>query len=120
MELPGQGMGVQGLTSKSSKTTRPPQVTGPKLLPKKKTVARQVFLEPERWTELADAASFHTQVFEEMGADERVSRNDLIDSFLGWALAEYWKDKGGRPTSERDRAEKVKRHAEALTKTSSK
>lgn len=109
---------VRGLTTQVPK--RRPTVTGPRLLPKKKTISRQVFLEPEMWEELKDTAKFHSDVFDAMEASETVSRNDLIESFLRWALDAYWEDKGGRPTSEKDRNEKVKRHAEALRKTPQK
>lgn len=89
-------------------------MTGPKLLPSPKRKEQRVFLEPEVWDELTDAAEFHTEVFQVMGADEVVSRNDLIASFLDWALQEYWDDKGGKPTSKQDRAEKARKHAEKL------
>jgi hypothetical protein len=105
---------VASLKKQASKKS--PTVSGPKLLPQKATVSRQVFLTEEMWDELKEAARFHGDVFKRMGSSEGVSRNDLIDSFLHWALDSYWEDKGGRPTSEKDWDEKVDRHAEALKK----
>lgn len=86
----------------------------PTLLPKRKREERRVFLEPELWRELDHIAEFHTEVFSAMGADEKVSRNDVIAAFLQWAVDAYWQERGGRPTSDRDRTEKVRRHAEQL------
>lgn len=91
-----------------------PTVSSPKLLPRKRPVDKKVFLEEELWLELADAARFHTQVFTEMGSEETVSRNDLIDVFLRWALKEYWEDKGGKPVTDKERADKAKRYAQKL------
>jgi hypothetical protein len=88
--------------------------SSPRLLPRKKPVDRKVFLEEDLWKELSDAAEFHTKVFEELGSDEKVSRNDIIDTFLRWALDAYWDDKGGKPKNATDGAAKVKRHAEKL------
>lgn len=111
----GVGRGPPGYTKPGvPETTRSPTVTGPKLLPKKKTISRQVFLAPELWAELTEVAVFQSEVFEEMKADEKVSRNDVIRDFLRWALDAYWSDKGGRPTSRQDRLSKVERHAAAL------
>jgi hypothetical protein len=111
---------LPGMTKpRSAGTKRSPDVSGPKLLPKKKTISRQVFLEPEMWAELSDAANFHSEVFEVMGAGEKVSRNDVIASFLRWALDSYWEDKGGRPTTVKDRQAKVDRHAAALSDSES-
>lgn len=93
-----------------------PVVSGPKLLPKKRAIARNVYLAPEMWAELDEAADFHGAVFEAMGADEKVSRNDVIDAFLRWALDAYWEDKGGRPGSANELQAKAKRHADALKK----
>lgn len=103
------------LSSKPRK--EPPKLSGPKLFPKKDRVSRQVFLSEEMWRELSEAAEFHSDVFEAMGAKETVSRNDLIDGFLRWALDAYWEDKGGRPTTEDEWGRKVKRHAELLKKS---
>lgn len=79
-----------------------PAMSSPKLLPKKRPVDKKVFLEEELWEELANAARFHTQAFKEMGSTETVSRNDLIALFLGWALDEFWEEKGGKPAPDSD------------------
>jgi hypothetical protein len=105
-----------GLTSDSPKKTRP--MSGPTLFPAKKREERRVFLEPIRWEELSEVAEFHSLVFKEMGADERVSRNDIIDAFLKWATESYWDDKGGKPVTASDRLEKAKRHAKKLAEQS--
>lgn len=94
--------------------------SGPVLVPKKKTIARSVYLEPATWLELAEAAEFQTAVFEALGHEEKVSRNDVIDAFISWALKAYWDDKGGRPTTKAERAEKARRHAEATKKNGPK
>lgn len=91
-----------------------PKLSGPKLLPKKATVSRQVFLPEKMWEELKEAARFHGDAFKHLGSTEGVSRNDLIDAFLQWALDAYWDDKGGRPTSKEDWDKKAERHAQAL------
>lgn len=94
-------------------------VEGPTLLPNRR-VERRVFLEPELWDELSEAADFHTHVFKKMDSKQVVSRNDLIGSFLRWALKEYWDDKGGKPSSDSERDRKAADHAERLTKQESK
>jgi len=92
---------------------RPP-MPGPTLLPKPKREERRVFLAPEQWARLSKVADFHSEVFEKLGADEKVSRNDIIESFLEWAERAYWEERGGRPTGVKDRAEKIERYAEEL------
>jgi hypothetical protein len=93
-----------------------PTVSGPKLPTPKATVSRSVFLTEEMWEQLSEASRFHSETFKKLGSKEGVSRNDMIDSFLTWALESYWEDKGGRPSSDEDWARKVARHAEALKK----
>lgn len=112
-------MGVPGLALQPPRG-KPKVVSAPLLMPKRKTVSRQVFLEPEMWDQLKEAARFHSEVFEAMGAGESVSRNDIIASFLEWALSSYWDDKGGRPSSKEDWSKKVAKHAEALKKGAAK
>jgi hypothetical protein len=92
----------------------------PTLLPKQKREERRVFLPPKQWEELSEVAEFHSAVFEVLGADEKVSRNDIIESFLRWAVDAYWEDKGGKPGSEKERAEKIKRAADGLRKLGNK
>lgn len=106
-----------GLTA--IRTLKKPMVEkSPTLLPKEKPdrPARQVFLAPEMWRELSEAADFHTLVFKKMGVEETVSRNDLIESFLTWALDAYWDDKGGKPKTEAERSTRVAASAEKLKK----
>jgi hypothetical protein len=86
-------------------------VTGPAISPKPKRKARKLYLEDSLWERLSYAADFHGEVFEAMGSNEKVSINDIAESFLEWSDGAYWADKGGRPESKQDRAEKVKRHA---------
>lgn len=103
-------------TLRTQAAKKGPIVSGPKLPTPKATVSRSVFLTEEAWDELADAARFHSETFKRLGSKEGVSRNDMIDAFLEWALGSYWEDKGGRPTSEEDWERKLVRHADALKK----
>jgi hypothetical protein len=84
---------------------------GPKL--NKATKQASVYLPREMWKELDEIAEFHSEVSEKMGMS-KVTRTDMIESFLDWAVEEYWADKGGKPASARDRDEKSTRHAEKL------
>lgn len=98
---------------------RPVSIEGPTLLPNRR-VERRVFLEPELWDELSEAADFHTEVFKKLESKQIVSRNDLIGSFLRWALKEYWDDKDGKPTDAAERDRKAAEHAGRLAKQESK
>lgn len=109
--MSGQPQTLPALPPAPRKT---PPVPGPKLLPNKATVARQVFLTEKMWEELKEAARFHSDLFKELKSSEGVSRNDLIDFFLEWALEAYWKEKGGKPTSKDDWDRKVIRAAEQV------
>lgn len=85
---------------------------GPTLLPpapeEDPRKPQNVKLLAEFWEELKEAAKFHTEVFREMDPNNpSVSRNDVIENFLRWALDVYWDDKGGRPKNAADRAAKV-------------
>lgn len=100
-----------------SQPKRKPIVSGPKLFPKAKTKPRSLYLGADMWDELDEATEFHSRVFEALGSGQKVSRNDVIEAFLRWALDAYWDDKGGRPKSEKERRDKAVRHAEALKKT---
>lgn len=82
--------------------------------PRDETIARSVYLSPQLWDALKKTADFHTRFFKARGLDQVASRNDMIDSFLRWAVEEYWIDKGGEPTSEREMDEKADRHAEKM------
>lgn len=73
-----------------------------------------VFLSEEMWADLTEAARFHTAAFEASGQAERVSRNDLIEDSLTWALAAYWADKGGKPATKTEFAERAKAFGERL------
>jgi len=83
---------------------------------KPKTTDRRVFLTPEVWADLTATAKFHTLAFKEMGHKQSVSRNDVIESFVGWALEEFWRDKGGRPANEKEALEKARRWADRTKK----
>lgn len=82
--------------------------------PPKLTRELKVRLTSQLWDELAEAAQFETEVWALAKFDKVVSRNDLIEKYLLWALKEYWEEKDGKPTSREDRASKAKAAAEAL------
>ena len=69
-----------------------------------------IFLPEEIWEELSYAAKFATRSFKHSGKPESVSRTDFIEDALGWALAAYWEDKGGRPETEKQFEERSKAH----------
>jgi hypothetical protein len=103
------------------RATVPPSAEAPSLLPKTPKVERRVFLEKAFWDQLSEAAEFHTDAFRaiERGKDEKaieetVSRNDLIERFLIWALDQFWAAKGGEPKDAADREKKVKAFAREL------
>ena len=73
-----------------------------------------VALPTQMWNDLAKAARFATRSFEHSGDSESVSRNDFIEDSLTWALAAYWKDKGGEPQTEVEFEEKAKAHGAKL------
>lgn len=73
-----------------------------------------VFLMPKLWEELAFAARFATRVFALTGKPETTSRNDFIEDSLIWALAAYWKGKGGKPLTEEEFEERALAAAEKL------
>ncbi len=87
---------------------------GPTLLPKEKRPDRKVFLPESMWEELTRAAEFHQAAFEAIERTDSVSRNDLIENFLRWALDEYWDRVGGRPTPA-DRQKKIAMLAKRIT-----
>lgn len=87
----------------------------PRPLPKPVTVSRQVFLTPEKWAELARAAEVHTATFAALGIKQTVSRNDIISTFIEWALQAYWKDVGGNPSDE-DWDQVIQQYADKLKK----
>lgn len=73
-----------------------------------------VFLLPKIWEELSYAARFATRVFDNTNKKETVSRNDFIEDSLLWALAAYWKDKGGRPSNEAEFEQRAKAYGDKL------
>lgn len=95
------------------RTSLPPDIEPPSLLPTPRDEKR-VFLKPEQWAELEDTADFHSEAYAEMGIKGAVSRNDLVEGFLTWALDAFWTDKGGRPKNVADRKKKVALFAEQL------
>lgn len=96
VDLP-TGIGRLGYVS----TERP--TTSPEVRRRKRELKRlPLFLPPELWERLTLAAEFATRSFELTGKPETVSRNDFIEDNLLWALASYWEDKGGEPSSKDD------------------
>jgi hypothetical protein len=91
----------------------PPNVEPPSLLPDLRDEKR-VFLLPEMWAELEDTANFHSEAYAELKMRQALSRNELIEGFLEWALKSFWDDKGGRPKNVADRKKKVVAFAEQL------
>jgi hypothetical protein len=99
----------------------PPSAEAPALLPRTPKVERRVFLEKALWEKLTEAAEFHTDAFksierskDEKPIEETVSRNDLVERFLVWALDQFWVAKGGEPKDAADREKKVKAFAKEL------
>lgn len=95
---------------------RSPVPKPPKMLPRTKPIDRKVYLDAERWAQLMDAARFQTEAFAAAGSTESVSRNDIVDFLLGWALDAFWEGKGGKPLSVEDRAKKVEAEAARIRK----
>jgi hypothetical protein len=93
-------------------------VRGPKLVPPEELKRGPVYLPADYWERLDAVAKFHTKVYAALGAKGKVSRNDVIVSFLEWGLDEYWADKGGVPATEAEAETKARTHADALRKTS--
>jgi hypothetical protein len=91
----------------------PPEIDPPALLPVERDEKR-VFLKPAMWRDLEDTAAFHSEAYSEMGIKGTVSRNDLVEGFLDWALESFWKDKNGRPKNAADRKKKVAAFADQL------
>jgi hypothetical protein len=73
---------------------KPPSVL-PKQRPELKE--RRVFLVPEAWDEIDEAAEFHSDAYAEMGIKQVLASNQLTAEFLEWALRLFWQAKGGRP-----------------------
>ena len=107
------GSHLDSVRSERTRKTVPVASKAPTLLPTLSPL-KKVAIDDDVWAEMKEVAEFHTQVFEKMGARDKVSRTDLVDSFLRWACDEYWADKGGKPTSAADREKKVAAHAEKL------
>lgn len=87
---------------------KPPEPVEPK------SQGRTVYLPKEFWEELTEVADFHEHVFGVLGAKAAVSRNDMIEAFLRWALDAYWEDLGGKPGSSKDRDAKAAKKAETI------
>lgn len=88
----------------------------PKKEKKEKPLARPVYLPKEKWEELDQVAKFEAAIFEMQGDAQPVSRNDVIVAHLDWSCREFWKDKGGRPETDAEFDEKVKRHVNRLAR----
>lgn len=108
------GIGVlMGLVARPSR--KGPALSGPSLLPSN-LIQRLVSFDPDDWAELKTIAEFHSDAFKAMDAEQNVSRQDIHAAFIKWAIEEYWKDKGGKPSSKTDWAEKAQRHGNKLKK----
>jgi hypothetical protein len=107
--------GVGKLGYAQIKMDRP--TSSPQVKRRKRQLKRlPVFLAESMWQELSYAAEFATEAFKLTGRPETVSRNDFIEDSLIWALAAYWQDKGGRPTSTAEFKDRAKAYAEKLKK----
>jgi len=111
-------LGVRTAATKNAPTvSKGHPKSAPSLLPRPLRPDKRVFLPPELWEGLSRAAKFHEEAFAKMDRHESVSRNDIIESFLTWALDTYWKDKGGEPLpSGPDREKKVAAFAAKMAK----
>lgn len=83
-------------------------------LPKPRKEQRGLLLPIWLWDALSKDAEFVKDAYKQLGLKESVSRNDMIEFYLLWAHREFWAERGGPPTTERDRQEKVSRHAAEL------
>lgn len=92
-----------------------PMINPPDFLPVQRDEKR-VFLEPERWADLEDVASFTNEAYEELKIKGALSRNDIVERLLGWGLEAFWDERGGRPKSVADRKKKVAEYAAWLKK----
>ncbi len=63
---------------------------------------------------MSEAAELHTQTFKRIGKKETVSRNDLVEDFLKWALASFWEERGENPRTDADREKWLTVAAEIL------
>lgn len=98
-----------------ARMSQPPTSASPKV--RRRKVRRKrvpVALPDQMWADLAYAARFATAAFKHSGDPESVSRNDFIEDSLTWALAAYWEDKGGEPSSEEEFEKKAKAHGAKL------
>lgn len=108
------GIGVlMGLVTQPSR--RGPALSAPNFFPAN-LIQRLVSFDPDDWAELKEIAEFHSDVFKKMGADQNASRQDMHAALMKWAIDEYWKDKGGKPTSKADWAEKAEKFSHRLKK----
>lgn len=108
-------LGVRTVAPKTRPVVKTNPRSVPTLLPKERRPDKRVFLSEELWTHLSAAARFHEETFKKMGREQAVSRNDIIENFLEWALETYWDDKGGEPTKS-DRESKIAAFAARLEK----
>jgi hypothetical protein len=90
------------------------EISGPRLLPDNR-IGKKVFLEDNFWAELTEDAKFHEDAFRLIDANDSVSRNNVIDTYLHWAHAAYYRQIGGKPAADgSDRKEKLERMAALL------
>lgn len=100
------------LTVEKAPTLLPPHREGEERTP------RSVFLFLQQWDDLTEAADFHSEAFKAIDTkNPAVSRNDLIENFLQWALAVYWEENvGGKPKGDAERKVKLAAFVEKLKK----
>lgn len=75
---------------------------------------KRVFLAPEKWLAIDDVAAFHDEAYELLKIKQSVSRNDVVERFVDWALEQFWEAKGGRPKTAAERKKKVAEFAEEM------
>lgn len=105
---------------RSRKTEFERLANGPNLLPTRLLPPKKVVIEEGLWAELQELAEFHQATFKKMGSADKVSRTEVVDTFLRWAVEQFWKDRGGKPTNESDRDKKAGDYAAFLKKQQSK
>lgn len=98
------------------KKRKPVAPQPPVLMPKKKRQEQRVFMPRKKWEGLTEIARFQQEAFDLIGEEQSVSRNDVVEGFLTWAMKAFWADKSGRPASDKEWNEKVKRFSEYLKK----
>lgn len=60
-------------------------------------VSTNIRLPRFRLDDLDSIAEFETAIWHKAGKKKKLSRNEIIQMFLDWACAQYWKEKGPKP-----------------------